>query len=333
MKRLAWMAAISLAAACGSDDNGEVEVDASTDVADAQVPEADADPGDDRDITDVTTAYAPDEDGNLQEVGPANWDCLGEPIEVHETENDITVSGRVTEFLNNDLEDVQVAVFDSTDFYADPIADPVNAVDPGDDEGGVVYEDLVVPAGVTEVIFRITTSDSLITFSRGASFDEDADQAEEDERDLGAFSDLTAGFLAGPALGGPRTDELGIVAGDVVDCDGNTVKHTIAALSTTSGELTPHDDSEGPFYFPGQLPDSDHTETNDNGRFMIAEIAPTEDFLFVQVWGYPDQESFDAEELVLLSEQATTIVADGLLTTAFPPLAGEPDDDDDDDDE
>jgi hypothetical protein len=314
MKKVAWFSAALFVAACGSDNGGGTEPDGGGDV-DAEA-EADAEV-DDRDISGPTTAFEENENGGRDEVGLANWGCLGDPDDAEETQNEIVVTGRITEFLGNALEDVEVAVFDSNDFYADPYAGPVAAVDPDDGEDGLLYEDLAIPAGVTRVAFRITTSDTLITFSLGHTFEP---EAETDERDVGAVGDTTAGILAGAALQGPRTQGLGIVAGDVVDCDGNTVRNAIGAMSTTSGTLTPYDNNERTFYFGGQLPVRANTETQADGRFLIPEIEPTEDPVYVQVWGYQDQDAYDNDELTLLSELETTIIADGLITSGFPPL-------------
>jgi hypothetical protein len=323
MKRLAWLAAIPFAVACGgSDDDGGADPDASVDV-DAQ-PQADAEPEEVNPISGVTAAFETDEDGNLVAVGEANWDCIGDADEAETTLNPITISGRVNEFLDRDLEDVEIVVFDTTDFYADPIAGPVAAIDPDDDEDGLLYEDLVLPAGVTRVAFRVTSDQSLITFSLGQTFEADAEVAEVN---LSPLADVTADTLAGAALQRGRTEGLGIVAGDVFDCDGNRVMHTIGALSTTSGELNPPVDAWRTYYFGALLPVAARTETQNNGRFMIPEIQPSEDPIYVQVWGYPDQSSFDNDELVLLSELETTIVADGLLTAAMRPLTGEDDGD------
>ena len=320
MQRLAWLASISLvAAACGgSDDNGDTGVDASVE-ADAAAPQPDADTGDVNPISGPTLAF--DSDG--VEVGPANWDCLGDPDPVEETENDIEVSGQLSEFLNAALDEYEISAFASLEFDGEPTAGPVEC--DGDGCDPTEYE-LTIPAGVTRVAFRVETNNDLVTFTLGHSFESDATEATVNFNVVG---DGTASTLAVAALRRDRTAGLGIVAGDVVDCEGNFVRHAIAALSTTSGELAPVAEAERSFYFGGQLPVGARTETQADGRFMIPEITADE-LVYVQAWGYISHEDFDNDELTLLSELGIEIPEDALITSPFAPLYSEADNGGDD---
>lgn len=318
MKKLAWLSALLVAAACG-DDSSPADPDGSPDTttdAEASQPDAEAE---DSDISGTTTAYTENAEGDWEEVGPANWECLGDPDDVEPTQNDITLSGEVTEFLDGDIEEVAVAAYDSTDLRGDPTAGPVDAVDPDpeDDTDEILYDGLVLPAGVTRVVFRIETSELLTSFSFGNTYDP---QTEEATEDLQAVSESTASTLAAAALQRDRTEGLGIIAGDLYDCNGDTVMHAVGALSQTSGEMDPPEDVERTYYFGGLLPVRSRTETQEDGRFLIPELEPREEPVYVQAWGYPDEEAMESEELVLLSELETTIPADGLITASFEPL-------------
>lgn len=312
MKRLPWLAAAVLAlAACPSDDDGTPDADVT--------PDADRTPDageNGEEISGPTVAY--DEDGD--EVGDANWDCLGEPDDLEPTENEIELSGEITEFMGGDLDEVEVAAFDDRDFFADPIAGPVTAEENGED-GEIVFDELTLPEGVGRVAIRMTAEDHLETHSLGQTFEPDATE-EELEMEIIALS--TADLLAQSTVDRPVTEGLGHVAGQALDCDGNALGHVVAEISTESGELEPYEDAERTFYFiGGQLPPQAATEADVDGQFIIPEVEPSEETLYVQVWGYPDQEAYDEGERVLLSELDTTVPPDGLVSAPLLPLAEE----------
>jgi hypothetical protein len=337
MKRLAWLAAIPFAVACGGSDDAAdpdgalPEADAAA--IDAAVPTVDAAPN--RGFTPptaVTTAFELDEENGFVEVGPANWDCLGEPDAVVPTEEVISVSGRLKAFGGGEGDRVagaQIVVFGSTDFYGTPIAGPVTTSETELDGDGNVIEpagqyEVELDPGVTRVAFRATAEGYLDTYSLNRSFAADATDAVVN---LDIVHESLADVLAALALQRQRTQGLGIIAGSVVDCDGHTVRHAIATVSPIAGELE-HLPGVITFYFNGNpnspAPQRPRLETHDDGIILIPELEPTEEYVYVQVWGFPDQAAFDSDDLQLLSELETTIPEDGLLTSALVPLFSEP---------
>jgi hypothetical protein len=333
MKRLAWVAAMSLAAACGggddaADPDGAPLADASD--IDATVPTADAAPN--RGFippVEVTTAYTV-EDGAFVEVGPANWGCIGDPDSVETTEEEVDVTGRLKEFGGGEedrVEGAEIVVFAETDFYASTIAGPVTTSEAEEDGEGTVldpggeYEGITLDPGVTRVAFRATAEGYVDTYSLNRSF---AADATEGTVDLDIVPESLANILAALVLGGPRTPGLGIVAGSIVDCDGNTVKHAIATVSTVAGEVE-HLPGVETYYFNGNpegpAPSPPRIDSHEDGLILIPELDPTEDFLYVQVWGFVDADALASGELELLSELETNIPDNGLLTTGLPPLA------------
>lgn len=319
MQLAAGLSAGLVLGACPSDDDPDEGPDAEVTPDADTTPDA-AENGEDEVPSGVTVAF---DDG--QEVGEANWECLGDPDDIEPTENEIEVSGAIQEFMDGDLDEVEVAAFDSRDFFDDVTAGPVTAEAPGDEDDLVEFDGLVLPEGQTRVAMRMTADEHVDTYSLERTFDPEATEA---DLEMDIIADSTADLLANQTVGDPITDGLGHVAGDALDCDGNALGHVIVEISTESGELVPYEDTERTFYFGGSLlPASEYEETDVDGRFLIPEIEPSEDYLYVQAWGYPDEEAYENEELVLLSELETTIPPDGLVSAPFHPLRGEDEND------
>lgn len=291
-------ASFALLAACGGDD-GNVDP-----CEDPQLENGGFDPV--CSVTETTKANV-DED----EVGEANWDCLGTASDDVATTVEITLTGVLHDFQteSTELRDATVTVFHGTDYQ--------NA----EDEFGPTAIDgvytLTLPTGGTRWGFKVTQEDYTDTFLLNQYFEPGtANQT----LDIAAISEgLTSALPA--IIGIVRTPGSGVLAGAMRDCDGNEVSNAIATVSGTSGEI---DHLEGAdTYYIDELPvrHDQLAHTNESGLFAVFEL-PETDEAYIQLWGFVDEADIAMGEagLTLLAELPSPVVGDTVITGSIEPL-------------
>ena len=305
MKRLTLFSVCLLAIGCSDDGatGGEPDGNPAVGCPSTQDP---ANPGF---FCPPQIAHAWNENGGVfEDLGPANFTCLGAPSTDAPSNVDINMTGQVRDFQEgNPVPDATVEVFANIDIGA-PLATATA-------DGNGDYA-LVIPAGQVRVGFKVAAPDYVDTYLINQYYDPDT--LDQDEN-VDAVSDTTADLL--PALIGLlRTDGLGIVAAAFRDCDNNTVSHVVATVSATSGAAD-HLPGGQSYYFDDGLP-TNHVirqTTNSDGLFVVLELpeAPT---AYLQLWGFVDGQDPSTDDMTLLSEMAAPVIGNTVITASAEPL-------------
>lgn len=244
----------------------------------------------------------------------ADWSCLNTPTDDEATTVEITLTGVLNDFQDNDdeIRDATVTVFQGIDYN--------NA----DDEFGPTAVDgaytLTLPVGGTRWGFKVSADDYMDTFLLNQYF-EPGTAAQS--LNISAISQGLATAL--PAfIGINRTPGSGVLAGAIRDCAGNEVSGAIATVSSTSGTPT-HLDGAATFYLQDStsLPVKHDVlaATDSSGIFAVFEL-PVTATAYLQIWGFTDAADVAQGEagLTLLSELASPVVADTVITGSYVPL-------------
>jgi hypothetical protein len=286
-------------AACGDDGPPDDPEVTGFDVRQLQDPEVGG-----------TTKANMDED----EIGEANWDCLGTPSDDEAHTVAITLTGVLNDFQteSTELRDATVEVFEGTDYQ-----NPIDEFGPTAVDG--VYS-LDLPAGGTRWGFKVTQEDYTDTFLLNQYFDP---STAAQMLNISAISEgLTTALPA--IIGLVREPGSGVLAGAIRDCDGNEVSHALATVSATPGEID-HLTGADTYYLDSGagLPvrHDQLAQTDTNGLFAVFQL-PASAEAFIQIWGFIDEADIAEGEagLTLLAELPSPVVADTVITGSIEPL-------------
>lgn len=292
---------VTLAAACG-DDGGSTTPDAPA-----------KDIGFNKPTAPLMANNEVSEDSWV-ELGPANLACLGTPSDAPTSTVPITINTRVTDFQSgNPVPAMTVTVFKDQN-HGMPEGAPV--VSDGNADVSVV-----IPAGTTRFGYKMVNPDkALDTLLLNQTLD-DGSTTPQMVSEIQSVSTATGATL--PALiGVSRTVGTGVLAGAVRDCDGNEISNFIATVSSTAGTVT-HLEGVDTYYFSSSvgLPvrHSQQAVASKDGLFMAIEMNPTA-AAYVQVWGYKTAADVTADNLELIAELQTSVLADTVITGSYEPL-------------
>ncbi len=253
-------------------------------------------------------------DNNWVEVGPADLSCLGTPANDVATTAAITVNTKVTDFQSGGaVSGIVVTVFKNQDANS-----PEGSPETSDQTGAVT---VTIPAGTKRFGYKMVNRDkALDTLLLNQSLS-DPTTSPQTVSQIQSVSTATAQTL--PALiGVSRTPGTGVLAGAVRDCAGHEISNFIATVSSTQGTVT-HVDGVDTYYFSSSvgLPvrHSQQAAANKDGLFMAIEMQPSPT-AYVQVWGYKTQADLDSDNLSLIAELKTQVIADTVITGAYEPL-------------
>jgi len=318
MNRLVGTLAIgilTLAVACGGDDDDDNGADAAVDLGNPGfiLPPA----------GELPQAYK--EVGGVWELqGDANFGCLNTATDDVVNTAEYTLTGETHDFQTDDVVDnVKIEVVEQ----GQPLDSTPIASTTSDAEGKY---SITIPTGVTRLAFKSSDPEDptrfFDTYLLNQYFNDEAPNASED---LNSVSFLTGDAL--PAfIGVMRTEGLGILAGAFRDCDNNEVDGVIATVNTDScaaGGCDPTDlnhlQGAQTYYFsagstslPVRL--SQAANTNHDGLFVVIELPPSANS-YLQVWGYKDQADADSQTLSLLGEIPSPVLGDSVITGSMEP--------------
>lgn len=291
-----------LAAACG-DDGGSVTPDA---------------PAKDIGFTKPTASLKANNevsDNNWVELGPANLACLNTPSDDVATANAIELRTVVTDFQSGNLvPGTQVTAFANQEID-NPFEDAVTS------DASTAAVTLNIPAGTKRFGYKmVNPSVALDTLLLNQTLGSPT-MTPQTVGNIQSVSTQTAATL--PALiGVSRTAGTGILAGAVRDCDGNEISNFIATVSSTPNTVT-HLDGVDTYYFSPSvgLPvrHSQQRASSKDGLFMAIEMQPTPT-AYIQVWGYPTDEDVTSDNLTLIAQLQTQVIADVVITGSYEPL-------------
>ena len=288
------------AAACG-DDGGNP-------------PPADAPQGPDIGFNKPTAALKANESTGqnmYREIGPANLGCLGTPADDPATTVAVEVRTKVVDFQSGaPVPDAVVSVFHEAN-----IGSPLETAT----ADGNADLTINLPVGTKRFGYKITHSSALDTLLLNQKVAPGS--TPQEVNNIQSVSKTTAQLL--PALiGVTRTAGSGVLAGAVSDCAGNDMSNFIATVSSTSGTVTHLEGADTYYFSPSAGLPVKHAQqaaASANGLFMVIEL-PVAASAFVQVWGYPTDADLAADDLKLIAELPTAVIADTVITGSYEPL-------------
>ncbi len=245
------------------------------------------------------------------ETGPADLSCLNTPASDVATTVAVTINTTVRDFQSDNLvPGSTVTLFNGQD--------PNMVLDTATADGNAELS-LTLPVGTTRFGYKMTDPSSLDTLLLNQTVDPNL--AVQDVTEIASVSKTTAQTL--PALiGVSRTPGTGVLAGAMRDCGNNEVSNFIATVSSTSGAVN-HVPGTDTYYFSSSvgLPvrHGQKAAGSEDGLFMIIELQPTAT-AFVQVWGYRDDAALAADNLEMIAELQTEVVADTVITGSYEPV-------------
>jgi hypothetical protein len=140
---------------------------------------------------------------------------------------------------------------------------------------------------------------------------------------ISAISEGTANAL--PAfIGVTRLETDGVLAGAFRDCQGREVSNAVATVSSTPTTVN-HLEGAATYYFSAaanSLPvrHSQSAHMNKDGLFVILALKPQAEPAYVQIWGFRDAAELGSGDMTLLSELASPVEANAVITGSFEPL-------------
>ena len=305
---LAGLLSISAFGACG-DDGGSGGPDAGTDAAEL------ANEG-----FPVPTAVTKANDnvgGQWMEVGDADWSCLNTPSADRPSTGQIALSGKIRDFQNssNGVAGATITAFPGN-MLAGNLGSAMSASDAAN-KGNYAMTLARLPSG-TRYGFKIDAPQDLRTYLLNQYFNPaNATQT----RDISAVSIGTSTAVL--AFVGESFDATkGILAGAFRDCAGNEVSNAVATVSSASGRAE-HLPGANTYYFGRTtgLPARHNVEPvmSQNGLFVVIELPAQAAPAFIQIWGFRNAAELASGTLTLLSELASPVEANAIITGSIEP--------------
>ena len=248
---------------------------------------------------------------NWEEIGPADLACLGTPANDPPTAVQVALSTLVRDFQSDNLVPGSVV----TAFRGQNTTD-IFDTKTSDGDAAITF---TIPTGVARFGYKMVSDSALDTLLLNQKVD--PNMATQTESSIRSVSKTTAQTL--PALiGVSRTVGTGVLAGAIRDCQDREISNFIATVSTTKGTVT-HAAGSDTYYFSPTvgLPvrHSQQKHGSKNGLFMIIELEPAPT-AYVQVWGYKDDAALAADDLQLIAELQTNVIAETVITGSYEPL-------------
>lgn len=290
---LTLVSLFSFVAACG-DDGGTM-------------PTPDAPP----DIGFNKPTAALKANNNEVEVGPADLTCLNTPTADQATTVAVALETTVRDFQNSTIvANAMVTAFRGVD---------VNQPFDTKTADAMAKVTIDIPVGVTRFGFKMKDPSSLDTLLLNQIVA--PDMAMQTFGSINTVSQTTATLL--PALiNKQRTAGTGVLAGAVRDCQDRELSNYIATVSSTKGTVT-HLPGADTYYFDpvAGLPvrHNQRGAASADGLFMVIEMPPAAT-AYVQVWGYPTDADLAGDQLKLIAELQTPVIADTVITGSYEPL-------------
>ncbi|HEU0034926.1 MAG TPA: hypothetical protein VFQ53_30080 [Kofleriaceae bacterium] len=249
------------------------------------------------------------------ELGPADLTCLGTPANDPATTVAVELSTVVRDFQSDSL----VPGATVTAFKNQDLTTPFFT---GTADGNAAIT-IDIPVGVQRFGYKMTHETALDTLLLNQTVD--PSMSSQTVSSIQTVSKSTGQTL--PALiGVSRSAGTGVLAGAIRDCQGHEISNFIATVTTnparTASDIM-HVAGADTYYFSSTvgLPVR-HTQKamgSEDGLFMVIELsaAPT---AYVQVWGYPTDADLASDNLTLIAELQTQVIADTVITGSYEPL-------------
>jgi len=249
--------------------------------------------------------------GAYMELGPADLSCLGTAANDPATTVAVSLATKVRDFQSdNPVPNAVVTAFRDQD---------VGTVFDTKTADGNADVTIAIPIGVKRFGFKMTDPSALDTLLLNQRVQ--PDQMTQTLSKIQSVSKTTATLL--PALiGVSRTGGTGVLAGAMRDCAGNEISNFVATVSSTAGQVTHLAGADTYYFSPSVGLPVKHAQQEASaadGLFMIIEL-PATPTAFVQVWGYPTDADVTSDNLKLVAELPTAVIADTVITGSYEPL-------------
>ncbi|MDB4961888.1 MAG: hypothetical protein JWP01_1887 [Myxococcales bacterium] len=252
-------------------------------------------------------------ENNWVELGAADLSCLGTPSADVATANAIVVNTKVEDFQSGSpVDNATVIAFANQDSGS-----PFGAAVVSDQNADV---SLMIPAGIKRFGYKMTHPNALDTLLLNQTLPS-ATMTPQTVSKIQSVSTATGATLAG-LIGVSRTPGTGVLAGAVRDCQNREISNFIATVSSTPDVVT-HIEGVDTYYFSASvgLPvrHSQQRFASKDGLFMAIEMSPTTT-AYVQVWGYKTDADVTADNLTLIAQLKTQVIAETVITGSYDPL-------------
>ena len=297
LRSLICLAPLSLltAAACG--DDGGSPPDAGVDIG-FNKPTASLKAN--REVNDEWT-----------EVGPANLACMGTARTDPPTTVEVALTVKVEDFQSGNLvpgASVKVLREGAGEVTGSPFTAD------GTDATFVA----TIPVGTTRLRYEMSHDSAMDTLLINQTLTPDNAAQSATIRSVSKTTAQTLPALIGVA----RTEGTGVLAGAMRDCDNREMSNFIATVSTTKDTVT-HAPGADTYYFSDAvgLPvrHRQQASASKNGLFMVIELGATPT-AYVQVWGYKTDADLAADNLELIGQFQTQVIANTVITGSYEPL-------------
>ncbi len=292
--------------ACGGDDGGGA-IDAADMLPNPGFP-----------VPTATTKANMEAGGVWTEIGEADWTCLNTANPDQPSTQAIALTGTIEDFqTGNGVGAATVTAFPGINLSGNSgTATTDNAAQT---RGDYTMNLALLPSGERRYGFKFEAASYVKTYLLNQYVRPDmASQM----RTMSAVSEATA--LALPAfIGVTRDPAKGVLAGAFRDCAGREVSNAVATVSSVAGSAE-HLVGAKTFYFSAgstSLPVRHTVEPvmNNDGLFVILDLPPQTAAAYVQVWGFRTEAERTAGTLTLLSELASPVEANAVITGSFEP--------------
>lgn len=257
--------------------------------------------------------------GVWTEVGDADWSCLNTASPDQPSTQSIALSGQLQDFqTGNGVSAGTITAFPGVNL--DGNLGTATTGSTSNDRGNYSMTLGMLPSGTTRYGFKFEAASYVKTYLLNQYLDPTMGTQ---TRNMDAVSEGTATAL--PAfIGVTRDATKGVLAGAFRDCAGMEVSNAVATVSSTSGEIS-HLTGAKTFYFSAgssSLPVRHNVAPvlNKDGLFVILDLPPQSAAAFVQIWGFKDAADLADGQMTLLSELASPVEANAVITGSFEPL-------------
>ena len=306
---LGGLLSISALAACG--DDGASGIDAGVDAA---VLSNEGFP--------VPTAITKANDfvgGAWTEVGDADWTCLNTPSSDAASTGPIALSGKIRDFQtsSNGVGGATITAFPGNMLSGNlgmAMSDATAA-----NKGAYSMTLARLPGAEKRFGFKIEAPSYLRTYLLNQYFNP---AMATQTRDISAISIGTANAVI--AFVGEQFDSTtGTLAGAFRDCQGREVSNAVATVSAASGRVE-HLPGANTFYFSAassSLPVRHNVSPtmNKDGLFVVINLPPQAAAAYIQIWGFRTATELASGTLTLLSELASPVEANAIITGSIEP--------------
>ena len=256
--------------------------------------------------------------GQWMEVGDADWSCLNTASADRPSTQAIMLSGKIRDFQNpgNGVGNATITAFPGNMLSGN--AGMATSDGTAANKGNYSMTLMRLQGSEKRFGFKIDAQGYMRTYLLNQYFDPtNATQT----RAISAVSLGTATAVIA-FVGETFDNTTGTLAGAFRDCAGNEVSNAVATVSSTAGTAT-HLPRANTFYFGRTtgLPARHNVEPvmSQNGLFVVIDLPPQAAAAYIQVWGFKNAADLAAGNLSLLSELASPVEANAIITGSFEP--------------